>query len=60
MRSCFFCPLLLIADLTIACTAIAADARVERHVLIFGEEGKFAGWPANHGMWIWDNEILYD
>ena len=22
------------------------------------EEGRFAGWPANHGIWSWGNEIL--
>jgi hypothetical protein len=26
--------------------------------IVFHEEGRFAGWPANHGIWIWDNEIL--
>ncbi len=31
---------------------------VIRHVVVYGQEGKFAGWPANHGMWIWDHEIL--
>lgn len=36
----------------------AAEPSVERHVVVFGEEGKFAGWPANHGMWNWENEIL--
>ncbi len=28
------------------------------HVSVFYEDGVFAGWPANHGIWIWDNEIL--
>lgn len=28
------------------------------HVTVFHEDGKFAGWPANHGMWIWGDEIL--
>jgi len=36
----------------------AAEPSVEKRVKIFGEEGKFGGWPANHGMWIWGNEIL--
>lgn len=40
-------------------TALSADEpRVVRHVVVFGEEGKFAGWPANHGMWMWGDEIL--
>lgn len=29
-----------------------------KHVEIFYEPGRFGGWPANHGIWNWDNEIL--
>ena len=28
------------------------------HVKVYGEPGRFGGWPANHGIWIWGNEIL--
>ncbi len=28
-----------------------------QHVKVYYEKGRFGGWPANHGMWIWDNEI---
>lgn len=28
------------------------------HVTVYFEEGKFGGWPANWGIWAWDNEIL--
>lgn len=28
------------------------------HVKVYGEKGRFGGWPANHGIWIWGNEIL--
>jgi len=28
------------------------------HGVIFQEEGRFAGWPANHGIWTWGDEIL--
>lgn len=28
------------------------------HGIVFYEEGRFAGWPANHGIWIWGEEIL--
>jgi len=31
---------------------------IERHVIVFGEPGRFGGWPANHGIWSWGNEIL--
>jgi hypothetical protein len=29
-----------------------------KHVDVFFEEGRFGGWPANNGIWSWDNEIL--
>jgi hypothetical protein len=29
-----------------------------RHVVVYKEDGRFGGWPANHGIWIWENEIL--
>ncbi len=28
------------------------------HGIIYYEDGRFAGWPANHGIWSWNNEIL--
>jgi len=29
-----------------------------RHVVVYHEKGRFGGWPANHGIWSWGNEIL--
>jgi hypothetical protein len=29
-----------------------------RHTIIYQEPGRFGGWPANHGIWSWGNEIL--
>lgn len=29
-----------------------------RHVNVYSEPGRFGGWPANHGLWSWGNEIL--
>ena len=29
-----------------------------KHVIVFKEDGRFGGWPANHGIWSWGNEIL--
>jgi hypothetical protein len=29
-----------------------------RHVVVYAEQGRFAGWPANHGMWSWGDELL--
>jgi hypothetical protein len=31
---------------------------VVRHVIVYKESGRFAGWPANHGIWSWGDEIL--
>lgn len=36
----------------------AAEPAVIGHVPVSHEEGRFAGWPANNGIWIWDNEIV--
>ena len=39
--------------------ARAADApQVIRHVTVYGKAGRYGGWPANHGIWSWDNEIV--
>ena len=29
-----------------------------QHVTIYREAGRFAGWPANYGIWSWDDEIV--
>ncbi|MBI5084741.1 MAG: exo-alpha-sialidase [Acidobacteria bacterium] len=29
-----------------------------RHVVVYRVQGRFGGWPANHGIWSWGNEIL--
>jgi len=29
-----------------------------KHVIVFYEEGRFGGWPANGGIWSWGDEIL--
>ncbi len=28
------------------------------HGIVFYQEGKYAGWPANNGIWVWGDEIL--
>ena len=35
----------------------SAKATVQ-HVTVYHEPGRFGGWPANHGIWIWGDEIL--
>jgi hypothetical protein len=28
------------------------------HNVVYFQRGRYGGWPANHGIWSWDNEIL--
>lgn len=30
----------------------------EHNVVVYQEAGRYAAWPANHGIWSWGNEIL--
>lgn len=29
------------------------------HITVYREEGRFAGWPANYGIWSWGDEIVF-
>ena len=29
-----------------------------RHTVVYQQEGRFAGWPANQGIWSWGDEIV--
>lgn len=35
-----------------------ADKSVVRNVVVYQESGRFGGWPANNGVWIWGSEIV--
>jgi hypothetical protein len=37
---------------------LAREPQVLQRVLIYRKEGRFGGWPANHGIWSWGEEIL--
>lgn len=37
-------------------SVFAAD--LIEHGVVFHESGRFGGWPANNGIWSWDNEIV--
>ncbi len=49
-------PMLLWLPLLVA--PLAAQYPSLKHVIVYHEEGRFAGHPANRGMWAWDDEIL--
>ena len=38
--------------------AVAASAADRKNVMVYKEPGRFGGWPANHGIWSWGNEIV--
>lgn len=29
-----------------------------KHATVYKEAGRFGGWPANNGIWVWGNEIV--
>ncbi len=33
------------------------EASIE-HTMVYHQPGRFGGWPANHGIWAWGDEIL--
>ncbi len=33
-------------------------AKSIEHRIAYGQTGRFAGWPANYGMWAWGEELL--
>jgi len=44
---------------TLGQSTIAGEApRVIAHIPIYDVDGRFGGWPANHGIWSWGDEIL--
>ena len=45
------------ASVQFSLPARAEDPAVE-HVMVYHQKGRFGGWPANHGIWSWGNEIL--
>jgi hypothetical protein len=44
--------------LGVAGVGAAEPPKVLKHVVVYSQQGRFAGWPANHGIWSWGDEIL--
>ena len=44
-------------SLLVAALGAAQNAAVQ-NTIVYREPGRFGGWPANHGLWAWGNEIL--
>ena len=49
---------LVAAILAVAFGAPAAPPGVVKNVVVCKESGRFAGWPANNGLWAWGDEIV--
>ncbi len=46
--------------LSLAASALFAadEPKVIKHVTVYSVAGRYGGWPANHGIWVWNNEIV--
>ena len=57
---CFMAILMMAISYPIVSSAKDAALVIEdvRHVKVYHEAGRFAGWPADNGVWKWGNEIL--
>lgn len=56
MKRCFLAALLV----AVLCGGVvAADVhKVIQNAKVYAVDGRYGGWPANHGIWVWGNEIL--
>lgn len=57
IKKCTWIIALLYFSLTLNLQARLAQGSV-KHVKVYYEPGMFGGWPANHGVWNWGDEIL--
>src|SRR5258708_21769921 len=74
MRTCMFVCAAVVLGLGLGALMMQQDFRKEaegvpvavkaprdpivQHVKVYAEPGRFGGWPANHGLWCWGDEIL--
>lgn len=51
---------LLLAIVLLLSKAVLAQVNLSdvKHIKVYYEPGRYGGWPANNGIWIWGNEIL--
>lgn len=51
----------VVAAMMVSSAAFGAElvpAENVQHVQVYYHAGRFGGWPANHGMWSWGDELL--
>jgi len=59
MRYCTFFIVLAITVAVVVSPARAQDRPdAIHHTVVYQQAGHFAGWPANHGIWSWGDEIV--
>jgi hypothetical protein len=49
---------LLVLAVVVASDPVAGGVPEVEHVMVYHQKGRFGGWPANHGIWSWGDEIL--
>jgi hypothetical protein len=54
--ACLSCVVALVSVLPHSNETRATEPPV--NVIVYKEAGRFGGWPANHGIWAWGNEIV--
>lgn len=54
LRTCIFIAL----SWAIGISVPAKAPKVIEHNAVYDRDGRFGGWPANHGIWSWGDEIL--
>lgn len=50
--------LLVLCAWQFGCSPGGTVPGIGRNVVVYKEDGRFAGWPANNGCWAWGNEIV--
>jgi hypothetical protein len=54
----FSVSVLLVVSAISPSSIAAAESAGIKNIVVYREAGRYAGWPANHGIWSWGNEIL--
>src|SRR6516165_6385537 len=52
-----FLSVMILAAASLLPSAPAEEGGAE-NVMVYHQKGRFGGWPANHGIWSWGDEIL--
>jgi hypothetical protein len=50
--------ILLLAIGNVVAQNVLAQSPDVQHTVVYQQEGEFAGWPANNGIWNWGDEIV--